>query len=257
MIIIGVTCAVILEIFTLKITSMIEDFTMAEIVIELAKKNYKFSKDVVTFKVKTGYRIIPILNFVLAKRFSKKLKSRVVDELVYKDHLVEMTKDEIEKSKKMDAFELIMFTTMNLLKDTTCIACDRLTPLAYTEDEVKELNEVTTNSYKFGKLDGINVAFIGIPNDTEFSSNIRLVNESYIIPHTYLEYSEEDAKDKTFIVYPYTDNNLEKVHNKVTEIIDERNKIKEENIFKEYSVEPKENYEDKKYQKVMKKTLFK
>ena len=77
-------------------------------------------------------------------------------------------------------------------------------PLDYTLDEVKRLNEATTYSYRIGKIDGKNVAVIGIPNPDSPVSKIQFKAEDYKITHTYEKMTEEEAQDKTFIVYPFT-----------------------------------------------------
>lgn len=74
----------------------------------------------------------------------------------------------------------------------------------------------TTFSYRIGKIDGKNIAVIGIPNPDSPVSRIQFKSEGYKITHSYEKMTEEEAKDKTFTVYPFathedTKENLEKV----------------------------------------------
>lgn len=91
--------------------------------------------------------------------------------------------------------------------------CKILCPNIYTNTR---LNEATTFSYRIGKIDDKNVAVIGIPNPDSPVSRIQFKSEDYKITHTYEKMTEEEAKDKTFTVYPFTTyedtkENLEKV----------------------------------------------
>ena len=81
---------------------------------------------------------------------------------------------------------------------------EKLMPLDYTLDEVKRLNEATTYSYRIGKMDGKNIAIIGIPNPNGTIKRIRSKEDNYNTIHMYENMTEEEAKNKTFTVYPFT-----------------------------------------------------
>ena len=81
---------------------------------------------------------------------------------------------------------------------------EKLMPLDYTLDEVKRLNEATTYSYRIGKMDGRNIAIIGIPNPNGTIKKIRSKEDNYNTIHMYENMTEEEAKNKTFTVYPFT-----------------------------------------------------
>ncbi len=80
---------------------------------------------------------------------------------------------------------------------------DPLLPLDYTLDEVKELNGITKYSYRLGMIDDKAVAIIGIPNEDTNIGRVQLKNEDYRITHDFVSLTEEEAQDKTFIVYPF------------------------------------------------------
>ncbi len=95
----------------------------------------------------------------------------------------------------------------SLCTTTTITLFNEPLPLDYTLDEVKELNELlTTYSYRIGKIDGKNIAIIGVKetDDSPIITRIKFTNEDYNITHTYENMTEEEAQYKTFTVYPLT-----------------------------------------------------
>lgn len=86
----------------------------------------------------------------------------------------------------------------------TTIVFDELLPLNYSLEEVKRLNEVTGRSYRIGKMDGRNVAIIGISNPNSSYKRIKLKADGYKITHNYEKMDEEEAQSQTFRVYPFT-----------------------------------------------------
>ena len=178
--------------------------------------------------------LIPGVNLINASIKGAKVKKTVMNDPQIKEAIVPMTEEEKEQYAKMKGkFEKLMFTAFTASKETdeeflgfngkrpividqglTFLDCEKLMPLNYTLNEVKRLNEATTCSYRIGKIDDKNVAIIGIPNSNYTVNKIKLKAEGYKISHTYEKMTEEEAKDKTFTVYPFmseTDENVQKV----------------------------------------------
>jgi hypothetical protein len=96
---------------------------------------------------------------------------------------------------------------------------NRLDPNEFTYDEVMKLNEITGTTYRFGRVDNENTAFIGVPEtDTEFK-RVKFESEDGKIIHNYTSMTDEEAKDKSFIVYPYRTS--DEVNQKLEEAVKE------------------------------------
>lgn len=223
-------------------------------ILEISKNGYKIDKSVLDEyqkkqaekKQKTsGIKkvlgalliLIPGVNLLNAGIKGAKLKKSIMNDPQIKDAIVPMTDKEKEQYEKMEGkMQKLTFTAFTTAKENeeeeffgfigkkpivvdhglTSLYYEKLMPLDYTLDEVKRLNEATTFSYRIGKIDGKNIAVIGIPNSNSPVSRIQFKSEDYKITHTYEKMTEEEAKDKTFTVYPFTTHedtkeNLEKV----------------------------------------------
>ena len=182
---------------------------------------------------------VPGVNLLRAGIVSIKVKKAIMDVPQIKEFLVPMTDSEKEQcaktegkiqkliflvvtgSKENEEEEFLGFfgkTPIVIDRGLTSLDYEKLMPLAYTLDEVKKLNEATTYSYRIGKIDGRNVAIIGIPNPESPVSRIEFKSEDYKITHAYDEMTEEEAQDKTFIVYPYTIDSAEGVQKAIEKI---------------------------------------
>jgi len=168
---------------------------------------------------------VPVVNLITAIIDCAELKENFMDSPQIKEAIVPMTDTEKEQYEKMDTkIQKLTCTLFDSVKkkeeeeffkflgkrpivvdhELTSLYYEELMPLDYTLDEVKRLNEATTYSYRIGKIDGKNVAIIGIPNSDSPVSRIQFKAEDYKITHTYEKMTEEEAKDKTFTVYPFT-----------------------------------------------------
>lgn len=168
--------------------------------------------------------LLPGVNLVRAGTMSHKmLKETLKDEEAQK-FLIPMTEKEKEQFSKLETtMEKLAFVSVATVGDEdeeyfgligrrplvvdhglTAIYNDQLPPFAYTLAEVKELNSVTDYSYRLGKVDGINTAIIGIPNPNSSLKRLNFKDEDYKQTHTFEKMSEEEAQDKTFIVYTLT-----------------------------------------------------
>ena len=211
-------------------------------VLEISKNGYKIDKNVLDElqkkqteekKQKTNLAnrvlgtillLVPGVNLINASIKGVKLKKSLMNDPQIKEAIVPMTEKEKEQYAKMEGkLQKLTFTAFTTAKENeeeilgfigkrpivvdhglTSLYYEELMPLGYTLAEVKRLNEATSYSYRIGKIDGKNVAVIGIPNPDSPVSRIQFKAEDYKITHTYEKMAEEEAQDKTFIVYPFT-----------------------------------------------------
>lgn len=215
----------------------------------------KEKKSASNFALGTLLLLIPGVNLVFSGIKVAKMKKAVMNDPKIKEALVPMTEKEKEQYSQLDGkLQKLLFSAYTLSKENeeeeffgfignrpivvdhglTSLHYDFLLPLAYSFDEVKKLNEVTNYSYRVGKVDGRNIAIIGIPNPDSHVSRVQFKAENYKMTHTYENMTEEEAKDKTFIVYPFIQNDeiLEKFEKCIEEISksreDKKNKTKSE-----------------------------
>ncbi len=232
-----------------------------ESVLRLAKQGYRMDKDALiayyldklnksknTKKFKKGFATFSFLMFILGVNMISSLIdginsiNELVDDPNIKTLAVPLKENEIEalnqlNSKKLkysfiltkkmeDEEELFGFLgkkPMFVDYGAHNLYYEPLLPLAYTLDEVKRLNEVTELSYKLGNVDGKNIAIIGVDKPDDLFCRVSFKSEENEIKHKFTELSEEEAKDKKFVVYPFTGRNLDKVNNVVENIKQERN----------------------------------
>lgn len=181
----------------------------------------------------------PGVNLISSIIKVNKLKKSVMNDPMIKESIIPMTDKEKEQYAKLEGkMQKLAFTAFTTKKGNndeeffgfvgnrpivvdhglTAIYCEELMPLDYTLDEVKRLNDATTYSYRIGKIEGKNVAIIGIPNPDSQVSRIQFKKENYNITHAYEKMTEEDAQDKTFVVYPFTTHYEEDVQKVINEI---------------------------------------
>ena len=189
-----------------------------------------------------------------------KLKKSVMSDPMIKESLIPMTDKEKEQYAKMEGkMQKLAFTAFTTKKGNndeeffgfvgnrpivvdhglTAIYCEELMPLDYTLDEVKRLNDATTYSYRIGKIEDKNVAIIGIPNPDSQVSRVQFKKENYSITHAYEKMTEEDAQDKTFVVYPFTTYYEEDVQKVIDEIKQSRTHSSVNTNLETLQVEPR------------------
>ena len=228
-------------------------------VLEIPKNGYKIDKDTYenwrkkqaeTKKEITTLQkwkslllfLFPGVNLVNATIKGIRLKRSIMKDPQIQEALIPMTPEEKELYSKMKGrFQKAMCATFSITKENEeefmgfvgnhpivvdhgliSIYHERLLPLAYTLDEVKRLNEATTYSYRIGKVDGRNVAIIGIPNANKSVCRVEFKREDKGTTHTYEPMSEQEAENKTFIVYPFSNDHEEEVEKVIKEIKEAR-----------------------------------
>ena len=191
------------------------------------KKNNKWisnKEDKVVNKLKTISFFIPVVNILVAAVDGLDLKKRVIKEYKANDVLDELSEKDVEYFKslktrrqkllyitaqydKKDGQEVIGFMGNTPLvvvdHDLSRLNYDKLLPLDYTLNEVKLLNNLTGYSYRVGTIDNENVAVIGIPNPKSTLKRVEYPNDNFITAHNYEKMDLDEAKDKTFTVYPF------------------------------------------------------
>lgn len=168
--------------------------------------------------------ILPGVNLVNSVIASHNMQKQTLNDTNIEKFLIKMTDQEQEQFSKLKTMmEKISFAAIATVGNEdeeylgvigkrpivvdhglSTIYYDQLLPLAYTLDEVKELNSATSYSYRIGKVDGINTAIVGIPNQNSPVNRLTFKFENYKKTHTFEKMTEEEAKDKTFVVYPFT-----------------------------------------------------
>lgn len=248
-----------------------------DLVLEISKNGYKIDRDkleeIQAKEEKKKSRIwgkvlgttlllLPGVNLAYASIQAIKMKKELINNPEVKEMLVPMTDKEKEQYEKMEGkirkLEFTAFTAvMNeeeefvgfigkkaIIVDhgLTTLDYEELLPLDYTLDEVKRLNEITKHTYRIGKIDGKNVAIIGIPNPDYPISRIEFKSEDYNIAHDFKKMTDDEAKDKTFTVYPfmkneYIEENLQIAIEEIKQSHIESNKIIDLKLSQEYPIE--------------------
>ena len=182
--------------------------------------------------------LFPGVNLINATIKGVQLKRSVMNNPQFQEVLIPMTQEEKDFYSRLEGrFQKVMCATFSITKKEEeelmgfdgkhpiivdhglmSIYNEKLLPLAYTLDEVKRLNEATTYSYRIGKVDGRNVAIIGIPNSNKAVCRLEFVKEDGGVKHTYESISEEEAQNSTFIVYPFSSDDEEEVQKVIEEI---------------------------------------
>lgn len=240
----------IIEIITISGSMVIKIKGIIDSVLEIANKGYKISNNKLnellkepkdsTFKKKLNKILlfIPGLNLIASKITSINSKKKIFNRAKEKKLLIKMTEEELKQYNTLQnkSSKFVYVTTISSLKEDEKVKVidnklaivktkglisldyDRLLPLSYTLEEVKKLNNVTKMNYKLGKINGINVAIIGIPNPNILINKVQFKSENYKNKYAFNQLDYEENKDNRFIIYPYTDkfdNDLENCIEKI------------------------------------------
>ena len=172
--------------------------------------------------VKRVVPFIPGINVFFQKKLVKDYTKLFHDNVILKESLVPITDKEkeiynsIEKTEARyeyvrvaanlkEGMEIIGYNDGFTEIQDNClypIEGERLTPCAYTYDEVIKLSKIVPGKYKLCKIDDINTAIIGIPN--EFNSEMKRVHfpgEKLNVSHDVMDLDEPE--NKKYVIYPY------------------------------------------------------
>ena len=201
--------------------------------------------------------LIPGINMLYAHHKKKKIIDVFMKNEIISKSLVKFTKEEEEKFKSLNTKDDQFFYTMFLItkkydeevyvpiegqKIATIysidmgrqyLSYDSLMNLSYTLNDVKRINSVKNGKYKLGTVNGINIAIIGIDFDDELDmkmmydsfdeivfKRVSFIRDNFEEIYDFCEMTEEEAKDKRFVIYPY--NKCDDYDKEVDKIIMER-----------------------------------
>ena len=231
-------------------------------VLEIPNNGYKLDKDLLDEKkakektqkpnstkmaLTTMLLLAPGINLIYTSIKGVKLKKSIMKDPEMKKYLIPMPEIEKEKYAQLKSkFWKLKWATFADYK-LTSLCYEKLMSLDYTLDEVKRLNEATTYSYRIGKMDGKNIAIIGIPNPNGTIKRIRSKEDNYNTIHMYENMTEEEAKNKTFTVYPFTI--YEETQSEVEKVVQE---IKQSRIDRAV----KANLEEREASKVLQSQFY-
>ena len=231
-------------------------------VLEIPNNGYKLDKDLLDEKkakektqkpnstkmaLTTMLLLAPGINLIYTSIKGVKLKKSIMKDPEMKKYLIPMPEIEKEKYAQLKSkFWKLKWATFADYK-LTSLCYEKLMSLDYTLDEVKRLNEATTYSYRIGVSNGKNIAIIGIPNPNGTIKRIRSKEDNYNTIHMYENMTEEEAKNKTFTVYPFTI--YEETQSEVEKVVQE---IKQSRIDRAV----KANLEEREASKVLQSQFY-
>lgn len=196
--------------------------------LKIANKNYKFKDFSWKFQTKENKiskilmslaLLIPGINLLIAIFKSKEIKNYPLDIAENSELIIPMTENEKETYQKLNNKIAKIIFLKHLTKQikseennypkVISLYQEELKPLNYTLNEVKRLNSVTNCSYRLGRINGKNIAIIGIPNPQEIISKIEIPTEEGNMIYNYIPISEIEAEGQVFSVYPFNNSNKE------------------------------------------------
>ncbi len=233
------------------------------ILVDIGKKGYKLDKKFIAYynsKVDNEYNnmskkesviggilsVIPGVNMIRCAYRIHRDKKNLYKEIEEKNALIPMTESEkeifkslgtkMEKMTYVSSLSIMLdgekyignISGIPLIYDTKSLDFDQdtLTPLSYTLNDVKRLNNATNGLYVTGKMNDVNVAVIGvkIPDGKTDIKRLDIKGKKY----NYTPFVASD--DDKFIVYPYSDDARVSANKVVDEIIEERKNNKTSNF---------------------------
>lgn len=206
-------------------------------------------------KIGTFILVLPIINIMYAYLEGFMIRRDIRKYLERNNGLYDMTEEEIKEYKSLkDVDSKLSYVTLishrkkasklNISKGRLIIndkqllrlKCERLTPLAYTLNDVKTLNDCTTGEYIVGKVRDCNVAVVGCKETTDYNSMVfSSLDKNHI--YEYKTFTEEEAQDKTFIVYPYDEEVESEVQRGIISIMKNRLKKESERSYSNQIIE--------------------
>lgn len=245
--------AVIIEYLTMYISDVVMTKISENTLIAIPKKGFKIEHSIleqyfseVTKREKSStlknvisifIKLIPGINILYAYLKGEKIKREFLKSKLIQVNLVPLTDQEKNEfamcltPKEKLTFLAFSFTRnedemlVGFINETPIVVdfllaflnFDQLLPLGYTLDEVKKLNEATGKHYYIGRTEGRNIAIIGIPGQgAQEIKRIRIKGED--VDYNFSHMTEEEAQDKRFVVYPYTNDKEEEVNKAVEDI---------------------------------------
>ena len=181
--------------------------------------------------VKNITRFIPGINILAAYGILCLAKHRFYETKIFKNTAIPLDPAETFvckgfKGKKRRAFIKGFMRDASIdrtfISDGTLrLKTDSLVSLSYTYDDVKQLSKATNKSYILGNVDGRNIAIVNAPYGLMLDFSKITFKDDHT-PSSFNFYTEDEGKDKRFVVYPY-------INDKKLDV--EARKIEEERIL--------------------------
>lgn len=183
-----------------KLLQAIETFLFlipgVNIVSSLAKRIYDTKK---TGKLFEKYEVLIPMSEIEYNNYQKlpNILSKV-SYVVYSDELNKQYEADLKRVK------IYLGDKDVVLEDSIAqLYYDRLPALSYTLDEVKKLSDSIELYYKLGKMDGINTAIIGLPNEECNITTTIVKKDDSLEKHDYEIIKEEYMQNERFVIYPF------------------------------------------------------
>lgn len=203
-----------------------------------------------------------ICSSVEAINYKKNYKKEVFDNDVY----IKLSDHKIKLLNGIDSTLTKVVYIGNLIEDKEVVAVsnshvftvdtdnfklkyDKLEPIGYSLNDVKELNNITGYTYRVGTMDNDNVAIIGIPSPYTKVERVNFRDETFMQYHMFEEMDLDDAKYKKFTVYPCTweerfandiHNSIEKMKKARNTNVEDSNNYYDNNLYEEFNTPQKE-----------------
>lgn len=182
---------------------------------------------------------IPGINFIYARIKKRMTIKAILNEALKQNLLIPMTDIEkevynmivtnesklgyINKISILDKKEEVVGIQdgIVLIKSPDSIATkeQKLFPISYTLEDIKKLSIFAGGTYILGYTKDQNIAFIGLPSGFSKKVNKIFIEENEITSeYSYTVMTDEEAKDKKFVVYPVEPvNDIEDCVNEIRE----------------------------------------
>ncbi len=265
-----------LEIITLMGSSGLLIKELETVILTLAKKGYVLKPgktDIMTKQIPEHqfltcilFLLIPGINLAFIKLGARRRIKEVIEAVTESNQMRTMLASEKETYDKLNTKRERLTYLTSLMTDKSpkkdcpspeekeipsrldnhilCLSGKRLIPLAYTLEEVKVLNQVTGHFYQVGRIEDMNIAIIGMPTE-ETIEKLMIGEENQANMHCFKSMSEIEAKNKTFVVYPWE--TRQDILEKIEEIRENRktSSVNSMNLFSNELFSSIENYMDK------------
>ena len=198
-------------------------------------------------------RLLPGINIISELIYLNTLKNATLHDKGVNSHIESMTKREFEDYFKLENDNQRLIFGAHLLEkegDTevvigfkdglpviadlsiTSLEHDRLTPYAYTYEEVKKLAKVAGTPLMIGMVGKTPTAIVGYPSSCPEIIKVAYKREGFREQHAFVPMTEEEKQKARFIVYPYFyDEELESEYNKCIQEILLNRRISDQELF--------------------------
>jgi len=233
---------------TVPITRHIYTSNIIKSIINLGEMGYKLNENILNEQgewpfdknVNNGFLskftyFIPCINMLVAFGLRKNCMESIYLDAEFKNALTPMSQDEQKAfnnaSSDLDKIKIITLDMVfnkiqkDIQTNMMAIRClyvrkEKILPLSYTYSEVMKFSNLSSNIV-FGNSDGRNIALLFGDNSIDFDL-ISFKNENPSNRFSFEKYSEEESKDKKYLIYPCMNIKDEEINIVLDEIRKER-----------------------------------